>query len=337
MRKFCSGQVERDHVDHLVVGEPLALERRHLLGDRDGAEGELDAERAAAALRALDEDLGVLLGLRVPVAVEGLDHRAAAVDVELAHLVGAAEVEVHRAGMDGAEGALGLDRAEQLARTSASRTATESADAERSEIRPAGKPGPRGTKLSPRPRRSSPRRDEALGALAPARPQHLVVSVDQPARRRPAAPRRRPRAGAASGSAPTRGRGSRPRPGARGTPRDGGRRTGRERPGPRRRARGRCAGVPPGPTSGAGWRPCRGTSRRSPRRARRCRFPARARRSRRRRAARRAPAPPRSRAAAAACSRRGRARSAPRARGARRPSASSARSAGSARSRGGCA
>ena len=42
-REVLLRQVERDHVDHLVVGEPLALEGHHLLGDRDLAEGELDA------------------------------------------------------------------------------------------------------------------------------------------------------------------------------------------------------------------------------------------------------------------------------------------------------
>ena len=63
-----------------------------------------------------------------------------------------------------------------------------------------------------------------------------------------------------------------------------------------------------GPTAGGARRPCRGSRRRSPRRARRCRCRARARRSRSRRAARPRPGAARSRAAARACSRRGRAR-----------------------------
>ena len=109
----------------------------------------------------------------------------------------------------------------------------------------------------------------------------------------------------------------------RGTRRGGGRRTGRARPRPRRRPPARGRGARRGPTSGAARRRCPGTSRRSPRRARRCRCRARARRSRRRRAARRRPAAPRARAAAAACSRRGRARSARRARACPRSSSAS--------------
>ena len=48
--KFCLRQVERDHVDHLVVGEALALEGDHLLGHRDLAEGELEPIRTDATV-----------------------------------------------------------------------------------------------------------------------------------------------------------------------------------------------------------------------------------------------------------------------------------------------
>ena len=56
-----------------------------------------------------------LLRLRVPVAVERLDDRPPRLDVELAHLVGAPQVQVDGAGVNGRERPLGLDRAEQLA------------------------------------------------------------------------------------------------------------------------------------------------------------------------------------------------------------------------------
>ena len=46
----------------------------------------------------------------------GVDDRAPRVDVELGDLVGAPEVQVDRAGVDGREGPLGLDLADQLAR-----------------------------------------------------------------------------------------------------------------------------------------------------------------------------------------------------------------------------
>jgi hypothetical protein len=72
-------------------------------------------ERLAAVEQALDRGVGLALGLRVPVAVERRDERAAAVEVELAHLVGAPEVQVDRALMHRRVGPRRLGRAEQLA------------------------------------------------------------------------------------------------------------------------------------------------------------------------------------------------------------------------------
>ena len=246
------GQVERDDVDHLVVAEALALVGDHLLGDRDRAEAELHAERPALRLDLLDVDLGLLLHLRVVVAVERLHHRPPRADVELGDLVGAAEVQVDRAGVDRREGALGLDLAEHLAggrsrpprrcrpRPSAARSGRRRSRRCGSGSARRGRAAARPSSPAARPARASPRRGSRR-------------------RRARAAPRRRRRPGAASGSARSGGRGSPPRPGARGTRRGGGRRTGRARPRRRRRRRARGGGGPRGPTSGAGWRRCRGS------------------------------------------------------------------------------
>ena len=130
----------------------------------------------------LDEDLGVLLRLRVPVAVEGLDDRAASLDVELADLVGATRGAGRRR-RDGRWRRRARPRRDPSSSPEVrSTTATESADAERSEILPAGKPGAAGHEALVAAPAQLAERDEALGALAPARAQHLVVSVDQPAR-----------------------------------------------------------------------------------------------------------------------------------------------------------
>jgi hypothetical protein len=110
------GELERDEVDHLVVREALALECHHLLGHGHVAEGELEPAVAPRLRDGLDEDHRLLLRLGVPVAVERVDDRPPRVEIELADLVGAAEVEVDGAGMHGRERALGLDRAEELAR-----------------------------------------------------------------------------------------------------------------------------------------------------------------------------------------------------------------------------
>ena len=139
-------------------------------------------------------------------------------------------MEVDRSGMNRGERALGLDLAEHLAR-GWSTTATLSSDAERSEIRPARKSPPRGhVAVAARACAARPAATRRSAAVAPALAEDLVVLGD-----RPAAPRRRRRPGAASGSARCGGRGSPPRPGARGTRRGGGRRTGRARPRRRRR------------------------------------------------------------------------------------------------------
>ena len=62
----------------------------------------------------LDEGLGLDLRLRVVVALCGPHDRAPVRDVELVHLVGLPQVQVDRPRVDGGEGALRLDEAEQL-------------------------------------------------------------------------------------------------------------------------------------------------------------------------------------------------------------------------------
>ena len=79
------------------------------------AEAQRHAQSSRRSSRRSISSVGLALGLRVPVAVEGRDERAAPVEVELAHLVGAPEVQVDRAVVDGRGRARGLDRAEQLA------------------------------------------------------------------------------------------------------------------------------------------------------------------------------------------------------------------------------
>ena len=108
-------QVNREQVEHLVVGHALLLERDHLLAHGDHPEVEL--HRAQHPLRAdlLDVGLGLLLRLRVPVAGELLDERGPPAQVELLHLVRLAEVHVDGAGVHGRVGALGLDGADHLA------------------------------------------------------------------------------------------------------------------------------------------------------------------------------------------------------------------------------
>ena len=125
----------------------------------------------------LDVDLGLLLRPRVPVAVEARDDRPPAADVELLDLVGAAEVEVDRAGVDRREGALGLDQAEHLARLALDHR--DRVGRGRAQRDPAATNSLRvGSSLPPAPR-SSPAADQPLGPLAPARPEDLVVLVAQ--------------------------------------------------------------------------------------------------------------------------------------------------------------
>ena len=128
-------------------------------------------------------------------------------DVEPLDLVGAAEVEVDRAGVDRREGALGLDQAEHLPRLALDHRDRVGRGRAQRDLG--------GDELAA-PRHQPPaglaqlaRRDQPLGPLAPARRRRSRRP------RRSAAARRRPRPGAGRRSARWRGRGSPPRPGGR--------------------------------------------------------------------------------------------------------------------------
>ena len=112
----CGGRSSAVEVDDLVVGQALALVGVDLLGDGHAAEAQRHAERLAAVEQALDLGVGLALGLRVPVAVEGRDERAARVEVELARPRRSAPGAGRSAPSWIVVGrARGLDRAEQLA------------------------------------------------------------------------------------------------------------------------------------------------------------------------------------------------------------------------------
>ena len=81
----------------------------------DAAEAQRQPARLARVELLLDPRQRLGLRLRVPVRVVGLDERAAPAEVELAHDVGAPEVQVDRALVDGRERPRRLDAAEQLA------------------------------------------------------------------------------------------------------------------------------------------------------------------------------------------------------------------------------
>ncbi len=99
-----------------MVGQLLLLVREHLLGHHDGPERQLHAERLATLDQPLDVGVGLALGLRVPVAVERLHQRAAALEVEPADLERAPAVQVDRAVVHGGHRALDVDVPDQLAR-----------------------------------------------------------------------------------------------------------------------------------------------------------------------------------------------------------------------------
>ena len=131
-------QVERLEVDHLVVGQPLALVGEHLLGDVTRPKLSVTPQRLAPVEQPLDLGVGLALGLRVPVAVERLDERAARRPGRARAPRSAAQVQVDRAVVDRRERARRLDRAEQLAAGDVDQRERVRASAERSDTRAAG-------------------------------------------------------------------------------------------------------------------------------------------------------------------------------------------------------
>src|SRR5207244_3111746 len=112
--KLYRGQRQRGEVDDLLVRKPLALVAQHGLLDYDRPKGQRESEGLAALEQSLYVRGSLASGLRVVVAVEGLEQHAACREVERQHLIGAAEVKVDRSLVHGGEGACGVDRPEQL-------------------------------------------------------------------------------------------------------------------------------------------------------------------------------------------------------------------------------
>ena len=108
-------QVEHHEIHLSVVGETLALIAEHGLRDRHLAEGKRHAEHFATVEQALDVGVGLALGLGVPVAVERRYQCTTMLQVQFAHLIGAALVKIDRAVVDGGVGTRGLGLTEQLA------------------------------------------------------------------------------------------------------------------------------------------------------------------------------------------------------------------------------
>ena len=109
-------KVERDRLQHRAVAGRLPLVRDDVLGDGDAAERQLHARMLANEQRFLDGRGRVLLRLRVPVARERFDERRPGSQIELAHEIRLAEVEIDRALVDRRVRALALDDAEHGAR-----------------------------------------------------------------------------------------------------------------------------------------------------------------------------------------------------------------------------
>src|SRR5205085_8820913 len=102
----------RTRLERRAVADRLALVGHDLLGDGDAAERDPRAEPPFGAQLLVDRRRRLLLRLRVPVAAERLDERTAGAEVELAHEVALAEVEVDGAVVDGRVRPLALDQAE---------------------------------------------------------------------------------------------------------------------------------------------------------------------------------------------------------------------------------
>ena len=108
-------QVEHHEIHLRVVGETLALVAEHGLRNRHLAKGKRHAKHFTTVEQALDVGVGLALGLRVPVAVERCHQCTTVLEVQFAHLIGAALVKVDRAVMDRGVRTRGLGLAEQLA------------------------------------------------------------------------------------------------------------------------------------------------------------------------------------------------------------------------------
>ena len=157
-----------------MIATRFALVGEHRVGHAHLAEGQRHPERLAAIEQADDRGVGLALGLRVPVAVERRDERAAAIEVQLAHLVGAAR----DAGRSRHSWTVEWARAASVEPSSSpeetSTIAKLSGEAERSDTSAAGyPPGRRGTYVLAPDARGRSRLD-----LVPAR---VVLATGSPA------------------------------------------------------------------------------------------------------------------------------------------------------------
>src|SRR5437764_7756834 len=111
----CQRQIEWEDVYCLLCGDASALESHDLLGDLDGAEAQLESEPPFASPLLEDLRFGFLLRDRVPVTRERLDERRACSEVERAHVIRLAEVQVHGALVHGGVRPLEFGDSEQRA------------------------------------------------------------------------------------------------------------------------------------------------------------------------------------------------------------------------------
>src|SRR5262249_62039937 len=102
-----------DEVDPLLRRDAPSLVADDLLGDRDRAEAQVEAAAPRTPPLLEDRRLALLLRHRVPVSPERRDERGASVEVERAHVVRLAEVEIDRAVVNGRVGAGEPNRPEQ--------------------------------------------------------------------------------------------------------------------------------------------------------------------------------------------------------------------------------
>ncbi len=201
-------QVERDGLEGVAARDRLALVGDHLLGHRDPAEVERQAEPRFQPQRLHDRRLGLLLRLRVPVDRRLRDERRPGLEVERSHEVLLAEVQVDGALVDRRERARALDEPEHGARRLVD-------DGEGLAVRrPQRHACGRIVGAGPDPARRSSA--SARAARPPAR-----APPGRGSRRRPrrSGLRRPPRGRARRAPAGSRRRGSPPRPSGRAAPR----------------------------------------------------------------------------------------------------------------------
>ena len=108
-------QVERLEVDHRLILQAPALVAEHRLRVDHLPIGQRHAAGCAPVLHQLDVGHDLAFGLRVVVAVERLEHGPPGAEIKVPDQVGAPEVQVDRALVDGGVRTLSFDAAQDLA------------------------------------------------------------------------------------------------------------------------------------------------------------------------------------------------------------------------------